>query len=165
MENNVSLGFLIQKSESDKAKIAELEERISHQRDDKPDHQADTPTMTESHDYRHELSLRDEQLRREMDLRQESFRAEQALRDKALEERFAGFFAAQSERDKAFEKVSDARFDRIEKDVASIKADTKTVSLEVVGIRLVIAKYVGGAIVVVAIASAALTAGSKYLFS
>lgn len=165
MENNVTLDFLVLNRERDKAKIAELESRISSQRDDKPDHLPDTQAMSESNDYRHELALRDEQIRREMDLRQESFRAEQVVRDKALEERFAGFFAAQSERDKAFEKVSDARFDRIEKDVASIKADAKTVSQEVVGIRLVIARYVGGAIVVVAIASALMTAGSKYLFS
>ncbi|WP_338546839.1 hypothetical protein V6W80_09940 [Pseudomonas benzopyrenica] len=57
-------------------------------------------------DYRHELSLRDEQLRRELDLRHENARQEQAARDKALDERLAGFIAAQAERDKAL----DARF-------------------------------------------------------
>ncbi|RMP22254.1 hypothetical protein [Pseudomonas coronafaciens] len=110
MDSNVSLDFLIRNSEIDKAKINELEARIARQRDDKPDHLTDTRNMTESHDYRHELSLRDDQLRREMDLRQESFRAEQAARDKALDEKFSGFLAAQTERDKA----TDYRFGRIE---------------------------------------------------
>lgn len=57
-------------------------------------------TMSQESSYRHELSLRDEQIRRELDLRQESFRAEQAARDKALDDKFSGFFAAQAERDK-----------------------------------------------------------------
>ncbi|OSN39529.1 hypothetical protein [Pseudomonas syringae] len=161
MENNVSLGFLIQKSESDKAKIAELEERISHQRDDKPYHQADTPTMTESHDYRHELSLRDEQLRREMDLRQESFRAEQAARDKALDEKFSGFLAAQAERDKA----SDYRFGRIESDLSSIKGDLKTVNSDVHEIRRTLAKYMGGIAVGAAVAGIVIGAAVKFLFN
>lgn len=79
---------------------------------DKQGDDGDTGSMTEPTDYRHELQLRDEQLRREMDLRQESFRAEQATRDKALDERFSGFFLAQSERDKRLdESVADIRGD------------------------------------------------------
>ncbi|RMV44450.1 hypothetical protein ALP13_103738 [Pseudomonas syringae pv. maculicola] len=100
--------------------------------------------MKENHDYRHELSLRDEQLRREMDLRDKSFRAEQATRDKALDEKFSGFLAAQTERDKAWEKISDSRFERIEKDVSSIKLDTKKVADDVHVIRRWIATYTGG---------------------
>lgn len=124
---------------------------------------ANTEQMTEKNDYRHELQLRDEQLRREIDQRQESFRAEQAVRDKALDERFAGFLAAQAERDKAWEKISEARFDRIEKDIGSIKTDTKKASDEVSGIKLTMAKYLGAAIVIGAVASAILGAAARHL--
>ncbi|WKW34367.1 hypothetical protein KIH13_12370 [Pseudomonas viridiflava] len=106
--------------------------------------EGDTKAMTENHDYRHELSFRDEQIRREMDLRDKSFRAEQATRDKALDEKFSGFLAAQTERDKAWEKISDSRFERIEKDVSSIKLDTKKVADDVHVIRRWIATYTGG---------------------
>lgn len=108
------------------------------------------------------ISLRDDQLRRELDLRQESFRAEQASRDLALNEKFSGFLSAQSERDKALEKISDARFDRIEKDVSSIKADAKKVSDEINTIKVTMAKYLGAAVVIGAIASAALGAAAKH---
>jgi hypothetical protein len=107
--------------------------------------------MTDTTDYRHELALRDDQLRREMDLRQESFRAEQTVRDKSMDERFSGFLAAQSERDKAWEKISDARFERIEKDVASIKSDAKKITDDVHGIRRWIATYTGGIAVIAVI--------------
>ncbi|MEB2647588.1 hypothetical protein SOP86_18270 [Pseudomonas canadensis] len=116
-------------------------------------------------DYKAELALRDEQLRRELDLRQESFRSEQAARDAALNEKFAGFLAAQAERDKALEKISEARFDRIEKDVGSIKTDSKKVSDDVSGIKVTMAKYLGAAVVIGALASAALGAAAKHLFS
>jgi hypothetical protein len=72
-----------------------------------PDKPAET--MSQESDYRHELSLRDEQLRREMDLRQDSFRAEQAARDAAWNERFSGFLATQA----AHDKVIDAKLDGI----------------------------------------------------
>lgn len=114
-------------------------------------------------DYKAELSLRDEQLRRELDLRQESFRAEQAARDAALSEKFSGFLAAQAERDKALERIYDARFERIEKDVSSIKGDTKKVADDVNGIKVTMAKYLGGAIVIGAVASAVLGAAVKHL--
>jgi len=123
----------------------------------------DTESMTDITDYRHELKLRDDSLRKELDLRQESFRAEQAVRDKALDDRFAGFFAAQSERDKSFEKVSDARMDRIEKDVASIKADAKTITTDIQGIKVTMAKYLGAAVVIGALASGILGAALKHL--
>ncbi|WP_277963870.1 hypothetical protein [Pseudomonas sp. RIT-To-2] len=116
-------------------------------------------------DYRKELALRDEQLRRELDLRQESFRMEQAARDAALSEKFSGFLAAQAERDKALEKISESRFERIEKDVSSIKADTKKVGEDVNGIKVTMGKYLGGAIVIGAIASALLGVALKYVFS
>lgn len=152
--------------------MSTFEPRIVHdgnvaqyrRRDSEPK-KPDTEPMTDITDYRHELKLRDEALRRELDLRQDSFRAEQVVRDKALDDKFSGFFAAQTERDKAFEKVSDARFDRIEKDVASIKSETKAVTAEVHGIKVTMAKYFGGAIVIGAIASAALGAVLKQLFS
>ncbi|QIQ74446.1 hypothetical protein ALQ71_03923 [Pseudomonas coronafaciens pv. striafaciens] len=105
---------------------------------------SDTEVMNEPHDYRHELSLRDEQLRRELDLRDKSFRAEQATRDKALDEKFSGFLAAQTERDNAWEKISDSRFERIERDVSGIKLDTKKVTEDVHVIRRWIATYTGG---------------------
>lgn len=125
---------------------------------------------------RHELALRDEQIRREQDLRQESFRAEQAARDQAAEaryarfeatltEKFSGFLAAQAERDKAFEKLAEARFERIEKDIASIKGDAKTITTDVQGIKVTMAKYLGGAVVIGAIASAMLGAALRYLAS
>lgn len=116
-------------------------------------------------DYRHELSLRDDQLRRELDLRQESFRAEQASRDAALAEKFSGFLSAQAERDKALEKISEARFERIEKDITSIKSDVKTITADVQVIKVTMAKYLGGAIVIGALASAALGAALKHFFS
>jgi len=116
-------------------------------------------------DFRNELSLRDAQLQREIDIRQESFRAEQAARDAALSEKFAGFLAAQAERDKAWEKISESRFERIEKDVSSIKADTKKVGEDVNGIKVTMGKYLGGAIVIGAIASALLGVALKYVFS
>lgn len=118
-----------------------------------------------SDDFRKELALRDAQLQRELDIRQESFRAEQAARDAALSEKFAGFFAAQTERDKALEKVSESRFERIEKDVSSIKADTKKVGEDVNGIKVTMGKYLGGAIVIGAIASALLGVALKHVFS
>ena len=115
-----------------------------------------------SDDYRKELALRDEQLKREFDLRQESFRHEQAARDAALSEKFTGFLAAQAERDKALEKISESRFDRIEKDVSSIKTDTKKVGEDVNGIKVTMGKYLGGAIVIGAIVSALLGVALKY---
>ncbi len=114
-------------------------------------------------DYKGELALRDEQLRRELDLRQESFRFEQSARDAALSEKFSGFLAAQAERDKSWEKISEARFDRIEKDVSSIKSDTKRVSDDVNGIKVTMAKYLGAAVVIGALASAALGAAAKHI--
>lgn len=114
-------------------------------------------------DYRSELALRDEQLRRELDLRQESFRLEQAARDAALSEKFSGFLAAQAERDRSWEKISESRFERIEKDVGSIRADTKKVADDVGGIKVTMAKYLGGAIVIGAIVSGLLGAAFKYL--
>lgn len=116
-------------------------------------------------DYRKELALRDDQLRREMDLRQESFRIEQAARDAALAERFSGFLVAQGERDRALENISNSRLDRIEKDVSSIKADTKKVGEDVNGIKVTMGKYLGGAIVIGAIASALLGVALRYVFS
>ena len=118
-----------------------------------------------SDEYRKELALRDEQLKREFDLRQESFRNEQIARDAALAERFSGFLAAQLERDKALEKISESRFDRIEKDVSSIKADTKKVGEDVNGIKVTMGKYLGGAIVIGAIASALLGVALRYVFT
>lgn len=56
-----------------------------------------------SHDYRHELALRDEQLKRELDLRHENARQEQAAREKALDDRLAAFVATQAEREKALD--------------------------------------------------------------
>ncbi|WP_122575230.1 hypothetical protein [Pseudomonas viridiflava] len=132
---------------------------------DKATDEEDTQPMTEPHDYRHELSLRDEQIRREMDLRDKSFRAEQTVRDKALDEKFAGFLAAQAERDRAWEKISDSRFERIEKDVSSIKADTKKVGEDVNGIKVTMGKYLGGAIVIGAIASALLSVALRHVFT
>lgn len=79
----------------------------------------DTQHMSQSNDYRHELSLRDEQLRREMDLRQESFRAEQAARDAAWSERFSGFLSTQAEHD----KVIDAKLDSITVKVDGVAAN------------------------------------------
>ncbi len=118
-----------------------------------------------SEEYRKELAMRDEQLKREFDLRQESFRNEQLARDAALAEKFSGFLAAQSERDKALEKVSESRFDRIEMDVSSIKADTKKVGEDVNGIKVTMGKYLGGAIVIGAIASALLGVALRYVFT
>lgn len=118
-----------------------------------------------SDDFRKELALRDAQLQRELDIRQDSFRAEQVARDAALSEKFAGFLAAQTERDKALEKISESRFERIEKDVSSIKADTKKVGEDVNGIKITMGKYLGGAIVIGAIASALLGLALKYVFS
>lgn len=130
---------------------------------DTPKTEDHTQHMTDITDYRHELKLRDDSLRKELDLRQEAFRAEQAVRDKALDDRFAGFFAAQAERDKSFEKVSDARMDRIEKDVASIKADAKTITTDVQGIKVTMAKYLGAAVVIGALASGLLGFALKQL--
>ena len=118
-----------------------------------------------SDDFRKEIALRDAQLQRELDIRQESFRAEQLARDAALSEKFAGFLAAQAERDKALEKVSESRFERIEKDVNSIKTDTKKVGEDVNGIKVTMGKYLGGAIVIGAIASALLGVALKYVFT
>lgn len=86
---------------------------------DKATDEDDTQRMSGPHDYRHELSLRDEQIRREMDLRQESFRAEQAARDAAWNERFSGFLSTQAEHD----KVIDAKLDSITTKVDGIAAN------------------------------------------
>lgn len=140
--------------------LAALEERM-----DKRVERIERDSERRTDDYRKELSLRDDQIRRELDLRQESFRLEQAARDAALAEKFSGFLAAQAERDKALEKVSDSRFERIEKDVSSIKADTKKVGEDVNGIKVTMGKYLGGAIVIGAIASALLGVALRYVFS
>lgn len=138
--------------------------KIEPANDDAQIKKAQNATMTDISDYRHELKLRDDSLRKELDLRQESFRAEQAVRDKALDDKFSGFFSAQAERDKAWEKISEARFDRIEKDVASIKTEAKAVTAELHAMKVTMAKYFGGAIVIGAIASALLGAALKHLF-
>ncbi len=51
-------------------------------------------------DYQKEMAIRDDQIRREIDLRHDAFKSEQAIRDRALDERFSGFLAAQTERDR-----------------------------------------------------------------
>jgi hypothetical protein len=138
--------------------LSAIEERMD-KRIDRIEHESEKRVL----DYKSELALRDDQLRRELDLRQESFRAEQVSRDVALSEKFAGFLAAQAERDRAWEKISEARFERIEKDVSSIKTDTKKVSEDVNGIKVTMAKYLGAAVVIGALASAALGAAAKHL--
>lgn len=143
-----------------KEAISAIEERM-----DKRIERIERDGDRRSKEFRHEMSLRDEQIRRELDLRQESFRIEQAARDAALAEKFSGFLAAQAERDKALEKVSEARFERIEKDIGSIKADTKKVGEDVNGIKVTMGKYLGAAIVIGAIASALLGVAFKYALS
>lgn len=156
------LSLEILQREHDKLK-AQLDEMRAADSDDTSANLSKNQSMTDATNYRHELQLRDDQLRRELDQRQESFRAEQAIRDKALDDRFSGFLAAQAERDKAWEKISEARFDRIEKDVSSIKTDTKKVAEDVGAIKLTMAKYLGAAIVIGAVASAMLGAAAKHL--
>lgn len=138
--------------------LAAIEERM-----DKRVERMESDADKRVHAYKAELALRDEQIRRELDLRQQSFRTEQAARDAALNEKFVGFLAAQAERDKAWEKISEARFDRIEKDVGSIKGDAKKVAEDVNGIKVTMAKYLGAAVVIGALASAALGAAAKHL--
>ncbi|MCJ0972710.1 hypothetical protein MST27_04930 [Pseudomonas sp. PS1] len=140
--------------------LSAIEERMD-KRIERMERDAERRTV----DYKHELSLRDDQLRRELDMRQESFRAEQAARDAALAEKFSGFLAAQAERDKAWEKVTDARFERIERDVNSIKTDAKTITADVHGLKITMAKYLGGAVVIGALASAALGVALRHFFS
>ncbi|KAE9642405.1 hypothetical protein EJA70_19410 [Pseudomonas sp. PB103] len=142
------------------AVLSAIEERMDRRVD-----RMERDAEKRSGDYKAEIALRDEQIRRELDLRQESFRAEQSARDAALSEKFAGFLAAQTERDKALEKISEARFERIEKDVGSIKADTKKVAEDVSGIKVTMAKYLGAAVVIGALASAALGAVAKHFLS
>lgn len=77
------------------ASLSALEERL-----DRRIERIETAGDRRADDARSEIELRDEQVRRELDLRQEAFRIEQAIRDKAMEERFSGFLAAQAERDK-----------------------------------------------------------------
>ncbi|WP_248769045.1 hypothetical protein [Pseudomonas sp. MWU12-2345] len=137
--------------------LSAIEERMDR-RVDRMERDAEKRSL----DYKAELALRDEQLRRELDLRQASFRAEQSARDAALNEKFAGFLGAQAERDKAWEKISESRFERIEKDVSSIKTDTKKVGDDVNGIKVTMAKYLGAAVVIGALASAALGAAAKH---
>lgn len=84
--------------------------------------QSNGPQSMASHDYQHELALRDEQLRREIDMRHESLRQEQAARDKALDDRLAGFYAAQAERDKRLEDIS-ARATKAAESAATVKAN------------------------------------------
>lgn len=150
-------------SRENESYIYSLDQIEEHSRDhdleprDKAMDEDDTQLMSEPHDYRHELSLRDDQIRREMDLRQESFRAEQAARDKALDEKFSGFLAAQTERDKA----SDYRFGRIESDLSSIKGDLKTVNSDVHEIRRTLARYMGGIAVGAAVAGIVIGAADR----
>ena len=144
MEDKVSSTLLQIEYAKRVKEIEDQHRQLAELSRDRVSAEGDTKAMTENHDYRHELSLRDEQVRREMDLRDKSFRAEQATRDKALDEKFSGFLAAQTERDKAWEKISDSRFERIEKDVSSIKLDTKKVTEDVHVIRRWIATYTGG---------------------
>lgn len=142
------------------ATLSAIEDRM-----DKRVERMERDTERRSDDYRKELELRDNQIRRELDLRQESFRLEQAARDAALAEKFSGFLSAQAERDKALEKISESRFERIEKDISSIKTDTKKVGEDVNGIKVTMGKYLGGAIVIGAIASALLGLALRYVFT
>lgn len=82
--------------------LSAIEERM-----DKRVERMENDTDRRAEEFRREMDLRDEAVRRELDLRREAFQTEQAIRDKAWDERFSGFLAAQTERDKRFEMLSE----------------------------------------------------------
>ena len=88
---------------------------------------------------------RAEEFRREMDLRDEAFRREQALREQALDgcfkvmdERFAGFLAAQAERDKRLDESVTAIRSEISR-LGNLKLNIWGAMLTAVGVGVAIA--------------------------
>ncbi|MNE86629.1 hypothetical protein D3C80_1837480 [compost metagenome] len=101
--------------------------------------------------------------REELNAKLEAIEVKMDARVQAVSAKIDSFLSAQVERDKAWEKISEARFDRIEKDISSIKADSKKVAEDINGLKVTMAKYLGAAIVIGAVASAILGAAAKNL--
>ncbi|MFK3815121.1 hypothetical protein ACI2KG_00675 [Pseudomonas sp. NPDC089407] len=101
--------------------------------------------------------------REELNAKLEAIEVKMDARVQAVSAKIDSFLSAQVERDKAWEKISEARFDRIEKDVSSIKAESKKVAEDINGLKVTMAKYLGAAIVIGAVASAILGAAAKNL--
>jgi len=125
-------------------KVRSLDDR------DKPKRRADTTPMNDI-------------TREELNAKLEAIEVKMDARVQAVSAKIDSFLSAQVERDKAWEKVSEARFDRIEKDISSIKADSKKIAEEINGLKVTMAKYLGAAIVIGAVASAILGAAAKNL--
>lgn len=99
--------------------------------------------------------------RQEIDAKLSATEARIDARVTSIEGKIDAFLAAQAERDKAAEY----RVQRIESDTASIKADVKEISSQVQSIRITMAKYLGAAIVIGAIASAAVGALIRFIIT
>ncbi|GLX92002.1 hypothetical protein Pfra02_45700 [Pseudomonas fragi] len=118
VEDKISLTLLLRDRDSRDAKIAELQATIASQKSDKSPPLSDTEAMTENHDYRHELQLRDEQLRRDM-------AAQRELTDermKGLDDRVKAFMDNQIERDKRIEDIA-VRATKAAESAATVKSN------------------------------------------
>lgn len=106
-----------------KADADEIGIELSHiGPNDISDEDPDNEQMSGQSDLRTEIELRHELLRQEIQMRQDALRQEQAIRDKALDERFAGFIAAQAERDKRMEDIAD-RATKAAESAATVKSN------------------------------------------
>lgn len=130
--------IMLQMLELREKTIEALKEESIRAADDKPPAERDTSRMKTSDDYRHELQLRDEQLRREIEMRQESSRSEQAVRDKAWDDRYLGFLAAQAERDKRLDDSIEGIRGELSK-LGSLKANIWGAMATAIGIILAVA--------------------------
>jgi hypothetical protein len=100
-----------------------------------------------------------------LDAKLEAIEARMDTRVASIEGKIDAFLTGQTERDKAFEKTTDQRFVQLDKDVTRIGESAEKVADLVSGMRITMAKYLGGAIVVGAVASAGLGVILRYVIA
>ncbi|MCK5531099.1 MAG: hypothetical protein KAI85_07575 [Halopseudomonas aestusnigri] len=98
-----------------------------------------------------------------LDAKLEAIEARMDTRIASIEGKIDAFLVGQAERDKAFEKTTNQRFVQLDKDVTRISESAEKVAEQVSGIRITMAKYLGGAIVIGALASAGLGVLLRYM--
>ena len=98
-----------------------------------------------------------------LDAKLEAIEARMDGRVASIESKVDAFLVGQHERDKAFEKVTEQRFLQLDRDVNRISDSAEKVAEQVSGIRITMAKYFGGAIVIGALASAGLGFLLRYI--
>lgn len=100
-----------------------------------------------------------------LDAKLEAIEARMDTRIASIEGKIDAFLVGQAERDKAFETTTNQRFVQLDKDVTRISESAEKVAEQVSGIRITMAKYLGGAIVIGALASAGLGVMLRYMIT